>query len=119
MDGARCLVHAARITHHVLRATEGLHWRLESARGLLQFPRMNTVTLEQAQAKLPELLHCLPAGGELFITEQGAAAAKMVRLPFPEAGKGQRVPRFGFGRGQIELKPGWDEPDDEFPPDKL
>lgn len=85
----------------------------------MQLARMNTVTLEQAQAQLPELLHRLPMGEELFITEHGSVAARMVRLPAKEPGGGHRIPRFGFGRGQIELKPGWDEPDDEFPPDKL
>jgi antitoxin (DNA-binding transcriptional repressor) of toxin-antitoxin stability system len=39
---------------------------------------MLTVTMEQAQAQLPELIHRLKAGEELVITENDQAVARIV-----------------------------------------
>ena len=57
---------------------------------------MTTITLEEAQAKLPELIEQLAAGGEFLIT----------RNAFPVAGSappGSESPQpvFGRGRGKV------------------
>ena len=38
---------------------------------------MNTVTIEEAQAKLPELIEHLQAGEEMTITDQGKPLARV------------------------------------------
>jgi antitoxin (DNA-binding transcriptional repressor) of toxin-antitoxin stability system len=40
-----------------------------------------TFTIEEAQAKLPELLHGLLHGEELVITEKNQPIAKLIRSP--------------------------------------
>ena len=54
-----------------------------------------TVTIEEAQAKLKELLHQLPPGEEIIITEHHKAVARLrgeseqtVKRPPPGLGKG-------------------------------
>ena len=39
------------------------------------------ITLQEAHAKLPQLIADLPVGGELLITENDRAVAKIVRQP--------------------------------------
>ena len=40
---------------------------------------MSTVTIEEAQAKLPEIIDNLPAGEEVVIIRDGAEVAKLAR----------------------------------------
>src|SRR5438128_10590001 len=41
--------------------------------------KMSTVTIEEAQAKLPEIIDNLPAGEEVVIVRDGTAVAKLAR----------------------------------------
>ena len=44
---------------------------------------MSTVTLEEAQAKLPDIIHRLTTGEEVVITEGGQTVARLVREQQP------------------------------------
>jgi antitoxin (DNA-binding transcriptional repressor) of toxin-antitoxin stability system len=57
---------------------------------------MTTITLEEAQVKLPELIDQLAAGGELLITRNAFPVAKLV----PSTGETPQ-PVFGRGRGKV------------------
>lgn len=49
---------------------------------------MSTVTIEEAQANLPDLIHQLTPGGEVVITENNQPVAKLV---VSRSGKPQAV----------------------------
>ena len=55
---------------------------------------MSTVTIQEAQAKLPDLIHKLTPGDEVVITENNLPVAKLVASqpaearPMPGRGKG-------------------------------
>jgi antitoxin (DNA-binding transcriptional repressor) of toxin-antitoxin stability system len=56
---------------------------------------MNAITVEQAQAHLPELIDRLKPGEELEITKGNRTVAKIVS---------QRQPRhFGLGKGKLAI----------------
>ena len=55
---------------------------------------MTTVTIEEAQAKLKELIHQMTPGEELMITENQQTVAKLVSQPLPNP----RL-RAGIGKG--------------------
>ena len=57
---------------------------------------MTTITLEEAQANLPELIDHLVAGDELVITRDQQPVAKLI-APDIE----QPRPVFGRGRGKV------------------
>jgi len=58
-----------------------------------------TITVEEAQANLKDLIHQLVPGGEIIITENAQPVAKLVSEPMK-----QRKPRVpGLGKGQITL----------------
>jgi prevent-host-death family protein len=57
---------------------------------------MTAVSLEVAQAKLPELIERLAAGEELLITQHSRPVAKLVA-----ADRTKPVPVFGSGRGKV------------------
>lgn len=60
---------------------------------------MTTITIEDAQAKLPELIGRLAKGEELVITQGGRIVAKIVGERFE-----QRQPRVaGFAKGMISI----------------
>ena len=69
---------------------------------------MQTVTLEEAQAKPPELIRALPAEQEILITRDNQSIAKIVPLSAPAISGQRRVP--GLLKGQIIFQAGWDEP---------
>jgi len=75
---------------------------------------MQTVTLEEAQAKLPELIRTLQAEQEIVITRDNRSIAKIVPLSGSAASGQRRVP--GLLKGQIIFQPGWDEPLEDFAP---
>jgi antitoxin (DNA-binding transcriptional repressor) of toxin-antitoxin stability system len=62
---------------------------------------MNAITIEEAQAKLPDLIHNLTPGDEVVITEYNQPVAKLVsELPKPKAGL---RPPPGLGKGFITI----------------
>ena len=70
-----------------------------------------TITVEEAQAKLKELIASLAPGEEVVITEKQHPVAKLV------GGRPARQPRPapGLGKGSIlHISPDFDEPMDEF-----
>ena len=59
---------------------------------------MTTITLEEAQANLPELIEHLAAGDELVITRDQQPVAKLVASASEEP-----RPLFGRGRGKVVI----------------
>jgi antitoxin (DNA-binding transcriptional repressor) of toxin-antitoxin stability system len=70
---------------------------------------MTTATVEDVQARLPELLDRVAAGEEVVITRDGRPVATLkAHLP-----KG--VPIFGRGKGKVlHVAPDFDAPLDDF-----
>ena len=60
---------------------------------------MTTVTIEEAQAKLPELIEHLAKGEELVITRNQQPIAKLIR----EQPKPQLRPAPGLGKGILTI----------------
>ena len=62
---------------------------------------MATVTIQEAQAKLPDLIHNLSPGDEVVITENNQPVARLVsELPPPKPGL---RPPPGLGKGFITI----------------
>jgi len=59
---------------------------------------MPTVTIEEAQAKLPELIEQLSPGEELVITRDAHPVARLV-----SHASGKPQPVFGRGRGKLVI----------------
>ena len=71
---------------------------------------MSTVTIEEAQAKLPEIIDNLPAGEEVVIVRDGAAVAKLART-----GAKQWPCKAGsYKRPGFWMAPDFDAPLEEF-----
>lgn len=71
----------------------------------------STITLEEAQAKLKELIGNLAAGEEVVIVENERPVAKLVGEGRPRAPR----PAPGLGKGSIiHMAPDFDEPMEEF-----
>jgi antitoxin (DNA-binding transcriptional repressor) of toxin-antitoxin stability system len=74
-------------------------------------PVLTTITVEEAQSKLKELIDKLAPGEEVIITENQQRVARLVgerpaRLPRPAP---------GLGKGSIlYMAPDFDDPPDEF-----
>jgi antitoxin (DNA-binding transcriptional repressor) of toxin-antitoxin stability system len=64
-----------------------------------------TVTLKEAQADLAELIHRLPPGGEIVITENDRPVARLVAEQTPKTRPGP-----GLAKGMITIL----EDDDEY-----
>lgn len=62
---------------------------------------MTSVTIQEAQAKLPDLIHGLMPGAEVLITENNQPVAKLVS-ELPSAKPGLRPPP-GLGKGMITI----------------
>ena len=72
-----------------------------------------TLTIEEAQAKLRELIHQLAPGEEVVITENEQPVAKLVSEP-PKPRPGLRPPP-GLGKGMITfIAPDFDAPLDDM-----
>ena len=70
-----------------------------------------TITVEEAQAKLKELIHQLAPGEVIVLTEDQQAVAKLVG----ERPARPARPAPGLGKGSIlYMAPDFDEPLDEF-----
>ena len=71
---------------------------------------MPTITIQEAQAKLAELIHRLSLGNEVVITENDQPVAKLART----GAKTQRPRKAGSARGRVRMAPDFDAPLDEF-----
>ena len=70
---------------------------------------MQTVSLEKAQATLPDLLHQVAGGDEIIIAENGEPKAKLSAVP-----SRKRVrPQAGSLPGKIWMSPDFDAPLDD------
>ncbi len=71
---------------------------------------MATVTIQEAQAMLADLIHKLPLGQEVVITENNEPVAKLARTE-----PNQQWPcKAGSAKGKIRLAPDFDELLEEF-----
>jgi antitoxin (DNA-binding transcriptional repressor) of toxin-antitoxin stability system len=77
-----------------------------------QEEEMTTVSIQEAQANLSELIHRLAPEGEVVITEGDQAVARLL----PATGKPQRPPRRpGTLRGTVlYMAPDFDAPLEDF-----
>jgi antitoxin (DNA-binding transcriptional repressor) of toxin-antitoxin stability system len=73
---------------------------------------MATITIDEAQANLADLIHRLPPGEELVITENDRPVAKLVVTLPPELPKKPR--QFGTLRGTVLSMEHFDDPLEEF-----
>jgi len=71
---------------------------------------MSTVTLQEAQAKLSELIHGLTPGDEVLITENNRPVAKLASTQ----PKKLWPCKAGSAKGKIHMAPNFDEPIEEF-----
>ena len=60
---------------------------------------MPTMTVEEAQAKLPELVGGLGSGGEIRLTREGRVVARIVGEP----SGGKQRPGPGLGKGMMTV----------------
>ena len=73
---------------------------------------MATITLQEAQATLPDLIHRLAPGEELVITENDQPVAKLVVTPLPEPPK--KLRQLGTMRGTVLSMEHFDDPLEDF-----
>jgi prevent-host-death family protein len=71
---------------------------------------MSSVTIEEAQAKLTDLIHQLTPGQEVVITENNRPVAKLARAESKE----QWPCKPGSAKGKILIAPDFDDPIEEF-----
>ena len=71
---------------------------------------MTTITIDEAQAKLTDLIHKLAPGEEVVITENNEPVAKLGRTET----KRQWPCKAGSAKGKIHIAPDFDEPLEEF-----
>ena len=71
---------------------------------------MSIVTIQEAQARLSQLIHGLSPGDEVLITENNQLVAKLARTQSPK----QWPCKAGSARGRIRIAPDFDEPIEEF-----
>jgi len=72
---------------------------------------MASITIQEAQATLPELIHRLVPGEEVILMEDDRPVAKLVAAaPLPRP-----IPRLGTQRGSVlYMAPDFDAPLDDF-----
>lgn len=76
---------------------------------------MTTVTIQEAQATLPDLIRQLPPGEELVITEGGQSVARLVATPpAPEQPEPPKLRQLGTLRGTVLSMEHFDDPLEEF-----
>jgi antitoxin (DNA-binding transcriptional repressor) of toxin-antitoxin stability system len=71
---------------------------------------MSTITIQEAQARLSDLIHRLTPGDELVITENNQPVAKLAHTQ----AKKQWPCKAGSAKGKIHIAPDFDEPLEEF-----
>ncbi len=69
---------------------------------------MQTMTLDEAQTHLAQLVEAAAAGEEIFITNQGVSVQLVPRA------MQKRARQFGSARGLISLSPDFDAPLNDF-----
>ena len=77
---------------------------------------MHTVTLAEAQARLPELIAETQRGEEVIITSDEKPVAKLAAPPPApdQAAASTRWRGFGLLKGRIKIAPDFDEPLEDF-----
>ena len=75
---------------------------------------MHAVTLEEAQAHLPELIAETQGGGEVLITRDNKPVAKLTAAAADSAQSG--LPLLGLLKGKIVFHEDWEETPEEFKP---
>jgi len=60
---------------------------------------MSTVTIQEAQARLADLIHKLTPGGEVIITENNQPVARLIGQPSP----GPRIRQRGSAKGKLTI----------------
>lgn len=71
---------------------------------------MSTVSIQEAQAQLSNLIHRLNPGDEMVITENDQPVARLIR----SEPKQQWPCKAGSAKGKIWMSPDFDEPLEEF-----
>lgn len=71
---------------------------------------MTNITLKEAQAHLAQLIHQLPPGEELVITENDQPVAKLART----TGETRWPCKAGSAAGKIHIAPDFNDPIDDF-----
>ncbi len=70
---------------------------------------MASVTIQEAQATLYDLIHRLTPGDEVVITENNQPVARLVASPLP-----RKVPQLGTLRGTVLSMEHFDDPLEDF-----
>lgn len=73
---------------------------------------MSTITIQEAQNRLPELIHRLTPGQEVVITENDQPVARLV--PAAPPSESRKAPRLGTLRGTVLSMEHFDDPLDDF-----
>jgi antitoxin (DNA-binding transcriptional repressor) of toxin-antitoxin stability system len=76
---------------------------------------MHAVTLEEAQARLPELIAETLGGAKIVITRDDKPVAKLTAAPAVEAAQ-SALSLLGLLKGKIIFHEGWEEIPEEFKP---
>ena len=71
---------------------------------------MSSITIQEAQFRLPDLIHQLTPGDEVVITENNKPIARLARTE----PKKQWPCKAGSAKGKIHIAPDFDEPLEEF-----
>jgi antitoxin (DNA-binding transcriptional repressor) of toxin-antitoxin stability system len=72
---------------------------------------MTTLSIQEAQSRLAELIHGLIPGEELILTEDDRPVARLIRTTPPE----WKTPRLGTLKGTVlYMAPDFDAPLDDF-----
>ena len=77
----------------------------------------NAISIEEAKARLDDLIERARRGEEWLITDAaGEPAARISPAVTGQTPTGKRWEAFGMLKGQIEFLPGYDDPLEEFEP---
>jgi antitoxin (DNA-binding transcriptional repressor) of toxin-antitoxin stability system len=75
---------------------------------------MHTVTLEEAQARLPDLVKEAATSGDILIVENEELVATLSAAPAKVASVQHGWPVIGMLKGRIKMAPDFDAPLEEF-----
>ncbi len=73
---------------------------------------MTTITIQEAQAQLEEIIHRLAPGDEVVITENNQPVARLV--PTAAQVPPRKIPRLGTLRGTVLSMEQFDDPLEDF-----
>jgi antitoxin (DNA-binding transcriptional repressor) of toxin-antitoxin stability system len=73
---------------------------------------MSTITVQEAQVQLPDLIHRLFPGEEVILTENNQPVAKLVATAPPS--QPRPTPKLGTQRGSVLSMEHFDDPLEEF-----